>query len=63
MSRESDLKHCINELERENKSLRERINKIQANTLKYINENRELRKKLGLRVTGPNNKPLNPVSR
>ena len=63
MSRESDLKHCITELERENKRLKERISKIQANTLKYINENRELRKKLGLRITGPNNKPLKLVSR
>lgn len=51
--RERELEAQINTLTRDNNDLRKRLGKMQERTMKYVLENRELRKQLGLKPNGP----------
>lgn len=53
MTIEKELATKVDALTRENKKLQRRVATMQASMMKYMNENKELRIKLGLKPTGP----------
>lgn len=56
MTIEKELATKVDALTRENNKLRRRVATMQASMKKYMSENKEFRKQLGLPRTGPYNK-------